>query len=201
MLNDYKDSKLLSNKFFESRQIYLTTPDPQRDAETVSRWTHDPEYLRLTGTRAARPLAPDQVRTSFELDDKRARDQNQFKFMIRTRTDDRLIGTVKLSGIGWAHGFARLDLAIGDPADRGQGYGSETLTLILRYAFDELNLYRVAATTCSYNNGALRWLERAGFVIEVRQREAVKRAGQRWDLVHLAMVRPEWEAGQGREGG
>ena len=184
---------------FEGKQIYFTAPDAERDAETVSRWTHDPEYLRLTETEPARPLAPDQVRKRFESDGKRAREQNQFKFMIWTQADERLIGYVELDGIGWAHGFARLELAIGDPADRGQGYGSEALTLIQRYAFDELNLYRVAATTPSYNSGALRWLKRANFSIEVRQREAIKRAGQRWDLVHLAAVRPEWEAGQARE--
>jgi RimJ/RimL family protein N-acetyltransferase len=120
--------------------------------------------------------------------------------MIQSCADGRLIGYAKLDGIGWAHGFARLELGIGDPADRGRGYGSEALNLILRYAFDELNLHRVAAVTCSYNSGALHWLERTGFVTEVRQREAIKRTGQRWDLVHLAILRPEWETNLMREG-
>ena len=119
---------------------------------------------------------------------------NQFEFMIRTQAGDRLIGSIRLFAILWPHGVARLELAIGDPADRRRGYGSEALELILRFAFDELNLHRVAAATFAYNHAALRLLEDAGFVPEVRQREAINRAGQRWDLIHLALLRPEWEA-------
>ena len=189
---------MMNDPLFEGKEILLAAPDVERDAEAVSRWTHDPEFLRLTETEAAGPLAPAQVRETFESEHKKGKVRSAFTFMIRSRTDDQLLGTVKLVAIGWAHGFARLQLAIGDPADRGQGYGSEALALILRYAFDELNLYRVAVTTCAYNGGALRWLERAGFVTEVRQRETIKRAGKRWDLIHLAILQPEWRAGQER---
>lgn len=189
---------MMNDPLFEGKGILLAAPDAERDAETVSCWTHDPDFLRLTETGSGQPLAPAQVREAFESDRKKGGMQSAYTFVIRGRTDNRLLGTVKLYSIGWAHGFARLQLAIGDPADRGQGYGSEALALILRFAFDELNLFRVAATTCSYNGGALRWLERSGFVTEVRQREAIMRAGKRWDHIHMAILRPEWEASQAR---
>jgi RimJ/RimL family protein N-acetyltransferase len=86
-----------------------------------------------------------------------------------------------------------LQIGIGDRNDRGQGHGTEALDMLLRYAFDELNLYRVAAATVEYNTGAIRFLERAGFVVEVCRRQAIQRDGKRWDAVMLGLLRDEWK--------
>ena len=42
-------------------------------------------------------------------------------------------------------------MGIGEPEARGQGFGSEALQLLLRYAFTELNLHRVALNAFEYN--------------------------------------------------
>jgi RimJ/RimL family protein N-acetyltransferase len=65
--------------------------------------------------------------------------------------------------------------------------------MLLRYAFDELNLYRLSASTVEYNTGAVRFFERAGFVVEVRRRQAIQRDGRRWDLLMLGLLRDEWQ--------
>ncbi len=63
---------------------------------------------------------------------------------------------------------------------------------MLRYAFDELNLHRLTAMTFEYNTAALNFLQRAGFQIEVRRRQAVNRDGRRWDAIVLGLLRDEW---------
>jgi RimJ/RimL family protein N-acetyltransferase len=45
-----------------------------------------------------------------------------------------------------------------------------------------------------YNRPALRLFANAGFVEEVRRREAIHRDGQRWDLIQMSLLRPEWTA-------
>ena len=50
------------------------------------------------------------------------------------------------------------------------------------------------AITSEYNPGAVRFLERAGFTVEARQRQALRRDGRRWDALILGLLRPEWEA-------
>jgi RimJ/RimL family protein N-acetyltransferase len=35
---------------------------------------------------------------------------------------------------------------------------------------------------------------KAGFVEEVRRREALQRDGRYWDAIHLGLLRDEWEA-------
>ena len=62
----------------------------------------------------------------------------------------------------------------------------------MRYAFDELNLHRLSAETFEYNAGALRFLERAGFRVEVRRRQAIQRENRRWDVLMLGLLSDEW---------
>ncbi|HWQ84069.1 MAG TPA: GNAT family protein, partial [Anaerolineales bacterium] len=75
----------------------------------------------------------------------------------------------------------------------------EVLKLILRYAFMELNLFRLAAVIPEYNTAALSLFQKAGFLEEVRRREALNRYRRRWDLINLGILRSEWQAHAGVE--
>jgi RimJ/RimL family protein N-acetyltransferase len=183
----------LKRSLFEEELICLAPIDPERDAEIEAKWTHDAEYLRLLKADIARPLSPAQVKKAYESIEKKVEeDKNLFYFTIRTRPDERLVGFAKLYAITWSHGTGMLQMGIGDPQDRKQGYGRQALSLLLRYAFDELNLYRLTALVPEYNRDALRFFEKAGFVIEVRRRQALNRDGRRWDLLHLGLLQEEW---------
>ncbi len=184
---------MLTDQLFEGQLIRFAPPDAERDAEIVSKWTHDLDYLRLLSAEVARPLSPFQIKKQYEEMDKDAEKHNAFNFAIRLKDDDRLIGFARLFRIEWTHGTGSLQIGIGERADRGKGYGTEVLHMLLRYAFDEINLYRLAATTAEYNAGAIRFFERAGFVVEVRRRQAIQRDGQRWDAVMMGLLRDEWK--------
>ena len=82
-------------------------------------------------------------------------------------------------------------LGIGDPADRGKGYGREALALMINYAFEELNLFKLTAVIPEYNRVALQLFAQAGFIEEVRRRQALHRYGRRWDVIHMGILRDE----------
>jgi RimJ/RimL family protein N-acetyltransferase len=182
----------ISDQLFESERLRLAPPDPEKDAELESKWTHDPDYQRLISAQPVRPLSPGQIKKRYEEAEKEKK-HNQFVFALRTREDDRLIGFARLDHIEWNHAHGGLSLGIAAPDDRRKGYGSEALRLLLRYAFDELNLHRLTATVFEYNTAALSFFEKAGFVIEVRRRQALNRDGKRWDWLHLGLLREDWE--------
>jgi len=184
---------MIEVQLFESEKIRLAPIDHEKDAEVESIWTFDAEYLRLLSLEPARALCPAQIKKKYEKIEKEAEESKSlFYFTIRTRPEDRLIGFARLYGVEWANGVASIQLGIGDHQDHRRGYGLDVLRLLLRYAFAELNLYRLAAIIPAYNQPALGLFEKAGFVEEVRRRQAVNRDGQRWDLIHLGILRPEW---------
>ncbi|HSD83119.1 MAG TPA: GNAT family protein [Anaerolineae bacterium] len=184
---------MLTEQLFEGQRLRLAPADAERDAEIISKWSHDLEYLRLLSADIARPLSPFQVKKQYAEWEKDAEKHPAFNFAVRLKADDRLLGFARLYRIEWTHGTAALQIGLGDRNDRGQGYGREALGLVLRYAFNELNLYRLAAATVEYNEGAIRFFERAGFVVEVRWRQAVQREGRRWDAIMLGLLRDEWK--------
>jgi RimJ/RimL family protein N-acetyltransferase len=53
----------------------------------------------------------------------------------------------------------------------GKGYGYEAMQLVLRFAFDELNLHRVQLTVFSYNERVIVLYEKLGFQHKGKYRE------------------------------
>ena len=115
-----------------------------------------------------------------------------FHFTVRTETADgvpsRLEVHARIYQIEWSHGNGWVRLVIGDSAERGKGYGREALRLLIHFAFGELNLYRLSAAVPEYNPAALHLFHKAGFVQEMRRRQALNRDGRTWDMFHLGLL-------------
>lgn len=180
-------------QLFEGKLIRLAPIDHEKDPEVESRWTHDLALMRTLSQRPAMPLSVAQMKKRYEAIEKEVEESKRlFHFTIRNKEDSKLLGFARIEWIEWTHGTGSLRMAIGDVQERNKGYGSDALALMLRYAFHELNLYRLSALVGEDNPGAMRFFMRQGFVEEVRRRKALFRDGQAWDLVHLGILRDEW---------
>ncbi len=181
-----------TTSLFEGQRVRLAPRDSEHDPEIEAQWTHDPEYLHTIQEGPAIPYSPAFIKKRYEED---AKEKNQFIFALRTLADDRLIGFAALRWIEWTHAYAELSLGIGKTEDCEQDYDAEALQLILGYAFTELNFHGVRTVVYEYDEHTLRLFERAGFQLEVRRRQAIHRDGRRWDVLHLGLLRDEWEKG------
>lgn len=175
---------------FRSSRIRLVALG-EEDAEAFARWSEDAEYLRNLDTDYAVPRSANYFRSEIEAN---ASSHNGLEFGIRTIEDDRLIGFVSLHSIEWNNRAGRLAVGIGERDYRGKGYGTEVLQLILRYAFDELNLNRVGLDVIGNNKAAIRCYEKSGFVVEGVVREGVIRDGQKQDRIYMGILKSEWES-------
>jgi RimJ/RimL family protein N-acetyltransferase len=187
---------------FETQDIRLGPIDHEKDPEVESRWTHDSEFMRLMELKPVRPLAPAMVKKGYESLEKEIEEaKNLFYFTIRAREDDRLLGKAVLEWIDWTNGNGYLRLGIGSGADRGKGLGAQALGLLLRFAFAELNLFRVTVVVPEYCQGALALVGKFGFVEEVRRRKALLRDDRAWDLLVFGLLRSEWAEASALSGG
>jgi RimJ/RimL family protein N-acetyltransferase len=180
------------HSLFTGQLVRLAAPQSD-DAQILARFTENDQYLRIADDDPARPHSPESY-AAWETPFMTSPD-NYF-FRIRTLADDALIGTVGVGGIKWSYQAASMGIAIGDPAYWGKGYGSDAVRLMLRYAFHELNLYRVGISTIAYNTRAARSFEKCGFRPEGASREIIHRDGKRFDLLMFGLLRHEWEAMQ-----
>jgi RimJ/RimL family protein N-acetyltransferase len=183
----------IQTQLFEGEQIRFGPIDYEKDPEIESKWTHDAEFMRLYDIVPARPMSAAMVKKQYEKLEKQVEEEkNQFYFAIRAREDDRLIGKVLIQWIEWTNGNGAIRLGIGAAEDRRKGYGMQALQMLLRFAFAELNLYRVTANAPEYNEAAIAMLKKAGFTEEIRRRKALERDGQRWDMLGFGLLNDEW---------
>lgn len=183
----------IQTQLFEGQDIRFGPIDHEKDPQIESKWTHDSEFMRMMDTTPARPMSAAMIKKQYEKLEKQVEeDKNLYHFMIRTKTDDRLIGKASVRRIEWTNGNGFLQLGIGAQEDRRKGYGLQALRMLLRFAFAELNLFRVSAIVPEYNEAAIALLKKFGFVQEVCRRKSLERDGRRWDLYVFGLLNDEW---------
>ena len=178
---------------FEGELVHLLAPEPQLAAGMHSRWMRDSEFVRLLDTDPARLLSVDKNKEWFEKNLVEEQKDDELFLLIRTLEDDRTIGLIGLDGIRWTHGDAWVGIGLGEREYWGKGYGTDAMRILLRYAFEELNLHRLSLSVFEYNPRAIRSYEKVGFIVEGSARQFLNRDGQRYDMIFMGILREEWE--------
>jgi RimJ/RimL family protein N-acetyltransferase len=187
---------MITSNLLRGEKVRLTAVT-STDLSAISRWWADPDFLRLYNTAPAIPLNEDQLSRRFDLSQT---SPNVFLFGVRPLDGDELVGLLEFDGVDWSNQTTFVSIGIGEPQHRGQGYGRDAMAAGLRFAFHELNLYRVCLTVFSYNEPAIALYEGLGFVREGVYREHIERDGRRYDMVLYGLLRSEWEKMQGSGG-
>jgi len=187
-----KQATYTTGDLFCGQQTRLTAEDPEIMAKAFARWNLDSEYLRLLDSDPPRLWSEKQFKDWFEKDLEK-NDPNDFFFMIHTLDSEQPIGFTGLFDLHWNHGDALVAIALGDRTYWGNGYGTDAMRTLLRYAFVEMNLRRVTLIVFDYNPRARRSYEKCGFVHEGTVRGAMRREGRRWDWHYMGILRQEWE--------
>ncbi len=84
------------------------------------------------------------------------------------------------------------------PHHWGKGYAAEALRGVLRYAFDEGGVLRVACGCVAENRASERVMQKAGLLWEYERKQAVWHEDRLLDRVGYRLLRQEWLAAQGQ---
>ena len=176
--------------FYEGDRIYLR-PIELTDEQKLRKWINDPEIWQYLTHRP--PINAVRER-EFII----GRSPTEYCFGIVVRSGDKLIGSAGLHQIHPVNRSAMLGIAIGDKQYHGKGFGTEAVRLVVRYGFEELNLNRIALHVFAHNFRAIGCCQKAGFVHEGCQRQALYRGGRYVDEYVFAILKKDWESGRGR---
>jgi len=183
----------MAEDILKGKYVRLVAVDPIEMAEASIRWGRDSEYLRYAMIEPVNQYSTRMV-TNWIKKDQEVDPPGRCEFAIRSVDGDRLIGTCGLGGDFYPHGEAFVGIGLGEREQWGKGYGTDAMLVILRYAFQELNLRRVTLSVSGYNPRAIRSYEKAGFVHEGLSHNFFLRDGKRWDIVFMGILREEWQA-------
>lgn len=104
--------------------------------------------------------------------------------------DGTAVGSASLFGFDWfaRHAEAGISLV---PEARGRGIGTAAITQLVEFGFVRRNLHRIHLQAIASNAGAIRAYEKAGFVVEGRQRQHAWVRGGYEDIVLMAILRSD----------
>jgi len=117
-----------------------------------------------------------------------------YMFAVCLEKNNKYIGNARLSAIDLKNSCASYGRLIGAKNLRGQGIGTEVLTLLAYYAFYNLNLHRIESGVISSNIASIRSNEKAGAIREGVLREASYINGEYKDIIMFGMLKPEFES-------
>ncbi len=83
---------------------------------------------------------------------------------------------------------------------RGRGIGTAAISQLVEFGFVRLNLRRIHLQAISSNIAAIRAYEKAGFVVEGRQRQHAWVRGAYEDVVRMGILRSEQRTSEHRPG-
>lgn len=111
----------------------------------------------------------------------------------RAREPEQFIGVTGFRQLDARNRHVQFGITVGEKSAWGKGYGTEVTRLMVRYAFQTLNMHRVWLHASEDNERALHVYQKIGFRMEGRLRQDMFRNGRYWDTIVMAVLRDEWE--------
>ena len=170
-------------------EIVFLRPAERDDIPYFVSWLSDATTTRYIALRSPIGRAMEE-RWFDELLESHGRDR--WFFVICRLVDSRQVGSLDFHQVDSINGSAGLGIIVGDPADTGHGYGSDALSALISFGFDELRLERIWLDVNAGNDRAERLYARLGFVQEATFRHGEFRRGAFEDIHRMGLLRSEW---------
>ena len=106
--------------------------------------------------------------------------------------DGVVIGDVALQSINRTNRSCSLGIGMSKINNRGKGYGTQALRLIMEYGFNNQGFERITADTLEINIPAQKVLEKLGFILEGWERKAVYFKGRKYDRLNFSLLVDEY---------
>ncbi len=162
------------------------------DLEAVMAWVNDEEVKHfLGGPMLTYPVSRVQQEQFLERASRQSDDHKTFAIETLTR---EYIGGIDLHNINWIDRHAEIGIVIGIKKNWSKGYGTDAMRVLLKLAFEKMNLHRVYLLVFAYNERAIASYEKCGFKREGVLREHRYAQGKYHDAIVMGLLESEYRA-------
>ena len=157
----------------KGEKIYLRALEP-KDLEFIYAIENDESIWEISHTQT--PYSRFLVKQYLENAHQDIYEAKQLRLAICNLNDDNAIGLIDLFDFDPKNNRAGIGILIQNNKNRNQGVGTESLQLLIRYAFHNLNLNQLYANIDSENDNSLKLFTKFDF-----QKIGIKKE---WNLVN-----------------
>jgi len=174
----------------KGERIYLREVRSYDANETYCGWMNDPSVSQYLESR----FYPHTVKSLKKYIKDKQGDRSNVFLAIILKDSNRHIGNIKLGPIDDIHRLADIGIIIGEKDCWGKGYATEAIRLIVKYAFDKLNLHKVTAGCYGPNKGSIKAFKKAGFLQEGVHKTHCYCNGRYVDDVLLGLINTKFKS-------
>ena len=176
----------MNHVFIKGNKVDLKPYEPA-DAEIMYHGHNDPDVREAMFFYY--PVSRDEAENRIAV---MAEKEKAISFMIVDKSDGKTIGQTALVRPDWVSRAVTFYILLLDKSFWGRGLGREATELVLRYAFEELNLNRVQLHVNTENARARKVYEDMDFKVEGTLRQAMYKKNQYYDFFVMSILRDEY---------
>jgi RimJ/RimL family protein N-acetyltransferase len=135
----------------------ILRPIRTEDWEHTVKWRND-MFIKSSTMSHPYPVTNELEKEWYE-QNTRNKSNSFFPFTVVSKESGKVLGYFSLNSINWISRNGFVSGAIGETENMGKGLGREAVELLLRYAFDFLNLGKICAYVRTDHPAMKTWLE------------------------------------------
>jgi len=171
--------------YLEGESIKLRAAEPE-DLDTLYQWENDTRIWQVSNT--IEPFSRFILKQYLENAPQDIYEKRQLRLMIDRISDRKTIGTIDLFDFEPYHLRAGVGILIGS-GFRGNRYAREAMQVLIRYAFEVIQLHQLYCNISETNEASLKLFQNAGFEITGKKKEWIKSANEWVDEYFLQLLR------------
>lgn len=160
-------------------------PIEVEDLPLIVKWKNDRQITNMTSSY--KPITLSQEELLYDLDQEST---NTYRYIIDIDRD--AIGYCGLTNIDWKSRRCEIFIRVSRKDKWGKGYGTDSIKLLLNFAFTDLNLNKIFLTAYEDNMEALTLYEALKFKKEGVLREHAFNQGIYKNMVIMGLIKSEW---------
>jgi len=167
---------------------YLS-PIDSSESELVASWSNDIRVALKTGDMS--DMITLEMQKSYL---EGMTNRSGYGFYIVDINTDNVIGVARIMRVNHIHRNAVVGIFIGETKNRSRGIGTESLNLLLDFAFNIINLRNVMAEVFSFNKASITICKKVGFNEIGRRRSAIIYGKHEFDEIFMDILSDEFES-------
>jgi diamine N-acetyltransferase len=175
----------------ENEIVKLRAPELS-DLDSLYVWENNQEIWKVSNTLT--PFSRFVLKKYIETAHKDIWETKQLRLIIDAKTLNSLmfvpVGVVDLFDFDPFHNRAGVGILIANKESRQKGYAKEALSIVIRYAFETLQLHQLYCGISSDNTVSLQLFKACGFSVVGVKKEWLKTSNGWTDEVLLQILNP-----------
>lgn len=170
----------------KGEKIYLRRLTEHDISDDYLMWMNDYETVKYTESRHYA-----HTKESLLAFVSSVSNDSNYCFAIIDNLTDKHIGNIKIGNIHPIYKYADVGLILGDKNFWGKGIATEAISLCVKFAFQQLKLYRLYAGIYNSNIGSIKAFEKNGFIREGCERKKCIFEEKREDALIFGIINEE----------